>query len=449
MLQGNNTPIPAFKGTHSHSYLKSAAGILLSYDGSIPFHTYLRKYFSQNKKHGSKDRKSIAALCYSYFRLGHAVMELPVDERVLIGLFLCGHEGNDILKTLRPAWNEKITSTPEEKYITLNNNLGRTPGDNSLVQGKNELPHQFKNELPHQFSINDVFPFKNELSKGADHRKFSESFLVQPGLFLRLRPGKEKSVKQKLKSAGIDYKIVSGSCISLSNASQINTVIKPDVEAVVQDYNSQMVGKILQPVLEFKDGKKRHGLPVLNVWDCCAASGGKSILAYDINPSIQLTVSDKRSDIIQTLKQRFQRAGITGYHAFVADLSKKDISIAIHKDIPAVGQQGLPLYDLIIADVPCTGSGTWSRTPEQLYYFNKKDIERYSSLQKQIVTNIIPHLKPGGHLLYVTCSVFKNENEEVVDYIKQKFSLTLKHMELLKGYSRRADTMFEALFTKQ
>jgi 16S rRNA (cytosine967-C5)-methyltransferase len=438
MLKGNNTPVPAFKDTHSHSYLKSAVGILLSYDGSIPFHNYLRKYFSQNKKHGSKDRKSIAALCYSYFRLGHAVMELPVEERILIGVFLCNHENNEILKAFRPAWNEKITSALQEKYSLLNNNLLHVPGHSSFAHGNIELRHQF--------SIQDVFPFKNELSKGADHMKFCESFLAQPDLFLRLRPGKEQIVKQKLKSAGIGYQLISASCISLPNALQVGAWIKPDKEAVVQDYNSQMVGKMLQPVLAVTTGKNKIDRVQLSVWDCCAASGGKSILAYDINPSIQLTVSDKRSDIIQTLKQRFERASIRGYHAFVADLSKKDFLITGHKDSPGVGQHALPLYDLIIADVPCTGSGTWSRTPEQLYYFNKKDIERYSSLQKQIVTNIIPHLKPGGHLLYVTCSVFKNENEQVVDYVEQNFSLSLKHMELLKGYSRRADTMFAALF---
>lgn len=440
MLQGNNTPVPLFNGTHSHSYLKSALSILLSYDGSIPFHTYLRKYFSQNKKHGSKDRRSIAALCYSYFRLGQAVMELPADERILIGLFLCGHESNEILKALRPAWNEKITSTPEEKYIELNNKPVRMPGDNSFVQANIVMQHRF--------SINDVFPFKNELSKGADHRKFSESFLVQPDLFLRLRPGKENSVKHKLKNAGIAYKIISGSCISLANSSHVSASIKPDKEAVVQDYNSQMVGKMLQPVLEVKADKNKINHLLLSVWDCCAASGGKSILAHDINPYIHLTVSDKRADIIQSLKQRFERAGITGYQAFVTDLSKKEGSVVSHRNKQDAGQHSLPLHDLIIADVPCTGSGTWSRTPEQLYYFNKKDIEKYSLLQKQIVTNIIPHLKPGGHLLYITCSVFKKENEEVVAYVEKNFSLTLKQMELLKGYTRRADTMFVALFAK-
>ncbi len=57
------------------------------------------------------------------------------------------------------------------------------------------------------------------------------------------------------------------------------------------------------------------------------------------------------------------------------------------------------------------------------------------------------HLKPGGKLLYITCSVFRKENEEIVKYTEEKFNLKLQKMELLKGYQIQSDTMFAALFT--
>ena len=65
----------------------------------------------------------------------------------------------------------------------------------------------------------------------------------------------------------------------------------------------------------------------LKAWDCCAASGGKSILLKDKFPRVQLTVSDIRETILRNLRQRFQRAGIKDYHAFVADLSKPSFLI--------------------------------------------------------------------------------------------------------------------------
>ncbi len=95
--------------------------------------------------------------------------------------------------------------------------------------------------------------------------------------------------------------------------------------------------------------------------------------------------------------------------------------------------------------MPCTGSGTWARTPEQLFYFNKNQIKKYRALQKQVVENVIPYLKPGGYLLYITCSVFKEENEEVITFIKEKFNLEIVKMQLSKGYEMQANTMFAAL----
>ena len=105
-------------------------------------------------------------------------------------------------------------------------------------------------------------------------------------------------------------------------------------------------------------------------------------------------------------------------------------------------------FDLVLCDTPCTGSGTWSRTPEQLYYFDHKRIEQYASLQKKIVSNIIRGLKRNGSLLYITCSVFKRENEEVIAFIKNNFGYRPVRMELLEGYEKKADTMFAALLTK-
>src|SRR6202012_5618700 len=61
--------------------------------------------------------------------------------------------------------------------------------------------------------------------------------------------------------------------------------------------------------------------------------------------------------------------------------------------------------DLVLADVPCTGSGTWGRTPEELCFFNPASILRYSTMQQQILTHIVPNLAPGAWLIYSTCSV--------------------------------------------
>ena len=176
---------------------------------------------------------------------------------------------------------------------------------------------------------------------------------------------------------------------------------------------------------------------IKTVWDCCAASGGKSILANDVLGDIQLTVSDVRENILFNLKKRFVAAGINNYKSFIADLTNPKQPVSAES------------FDLIIADVPCSGSGTWSRTPEQLYYFEPAKIDEYAKLQKAILKNVINALKPGGYFLYITCSVFKKENEHAIDFLQENFNLKTLKMELLKGYELKADSMFAALLQKQ
>lgn len=387
-----------------YSYLNSAKEILQQYKGEEPFASFIKKFFSANKKYGSKDRKQISQLCYSFFRLGKAVMNVSLDEKILVALFLCTGQPNKILEALRPEWNSNVGLGIEEKYSMLN-----------------ALPIAIG-------TMSNVFPWEKELSEEMDFEKYCSSFFIQPDLFLRLRPGKEELVKGKLSNAGIEFETVSANCLVLPNATKIDTVLEIDKDAVIQDLNSQQVGRFLGYAL----APPRNDKPA--VWDCCAGSGGKSIMAYDLNPKIILTVSDMRESILANLKKRFQVAGIKSYTNQVVDLVAENY------------KSGKQLYDIIIADVPCTGSGTWSRTPEQLYFFNENKISNYARVQKQIVSNVIPQFKPGGSFIYITCSVFKKENEEVVEFIEQKLKLRLVKKEIIQGYEKKADTMFVAVF---
>ena len=381
------------------SHLNTAVQLLQQYNGKQPFGIFIKQFFAQHKKYGSKDRKNISQLCYACFRTGKALPQLSIEERILTGLFLCSTEPNELLQNLKPEWNAAAHLSVKQKLDQLG--------------------------IP----FNAIFPWKDELSEGIDYEQFCISFFTQPDLFLRVRPGSAQMVRSKLQQAGISFADVSDTCIALPNATKIDTVIETDKEAVVQDFSSQRVGEFMEYV--------HASIPstTLRVWDACAASGGKSILAYDVFRQIDLTVTDIRESILINLKKRFATAGINAWHPFVIDLSASSFTRST--------------FDLIITDVPCSGSGTWSRTPEQLYYFNASEIDRYSSLQKKIIHNVVPQLKPGAWLLYCTCSVFKKENEEMVQLLQQQYRLRLHKMELLKGYDQKADTLFAALLSAE
>jgi len=245
---------------------------------------------------------------------------------------------------------------------------------------------------------------------------------------LRIRPGFESIVPKKLSDAELQFRIVNPHCLALRSASKIEEAIEIDKEAVIQDLSSQRISEF------FPSHVSRL---TSHVWDCCAASGGKSILAYDILKNIKLLVTDLRESILVNLRKRFAAAGIQNYKAQVIDLSTTQL----------LNNSTVERFDLIICDAPCSGSGTWSRTPEQLAYFSTEKINYYSELQKRIALNVIPSLKETGKLLYITCSVFRKENEEVVDFILKNSNLRIEKMELLKGYDQKADTMFACLFT--
>ena len=382
-------------------HINYAISVLEKYDGREPFHLYLKKYFAQNKKHGSKDRKQIAAICYDYYRVGMGVSpSISISEKLLVSTFLIEKKASSILEALRPGWNQTDLD----------------------LSGKIEM-------VKGVFSLEKLFPFNNELSDEIDFERFSLSFLIQPKLFIRIRPGYKKVVLQKLNSANISYEELNDNCLAFLNNEKVSDVINIDKEAVIQDYNSQQTLNLFthDPVNIF-----HHTC----AWDCCAASGGKSILLNDLIKNIDLTVTDTRKSILENLRRRFAKAGIKSYQSSVAD-----ISVSIEEKMKEK-------FNLVIADVPCSGSGTWSRTPEQLIFFEEKKIGEYSNLQKQIVLNAMKGLCDHGYLLYITCSVFKKENEENVAYFQDNLNLKLIESKYFKGYEMQADTLFAALFIK-
>lgn len=393
----------ANKGNHYHRYLEYASIIIAAYNGKEPFHIYLKKYFSSTKKHGSGDRKQITSLCYDYFRIGFGVSpDMQMNEKLLLGIFLIEKKPTPFLEKLNPAWNKNILLRISEKIMMVKN----------------------------IFDAEKIFSFQNELSKEIDLKKISLSFLIQPKLFIRIRPGYKNTVLHKIQSANIGFEKVNEHCLSFSNNEKVSNILDIDKEAVIQDYNSQNT-------LNYLTSHIKNKTSAISVWDCCAGSGGKSILLYDLLKNLKLTVSDTRKKILENLKKRFSKSGIKNYHSFVADLS-----ISHPPNGNKVG------YDIIIADVACSGSGTWSRTPEQLSFFSEKNIKMYSDLQKKIVSNAVNFLNENGCLLYITCSVFKKENEDIVDFIRKKLKLELIESKYLKGYEMQSDTLFTALFIK-
>lgn len=393
-------------GAYFYSYLNTAQTILSTYKFEQPFHVHLKSFFKRNKKYGSRDRKVISNLCFGFFRIGDAANDLSFQDQVIIGYFLTHEFDNGFLATLQPVWVDKIQLGIEEKL--------------SIVQS-----------IYSAFNLQHLFPGIENLSDGIDVKNILQHHFYQPDFFLRIRPRKRNLIEKKLVQHKIPYKAIGEMALKLSSGIDLHSVVEIDKEAVVQDISSQST------VDYFPIFNKEK----IDIWDACAGSGGKSIMAVDFYKEVLLNVSDIREDILDELSRRFTSASIQPKSLFCTDLQQSLSKQVVDAHLPTSG------VDLIIADVPCTGSGTWGRSPEWLKGFDLDLIEAYQSRQKKIVINLPQHLKQEGFLLYITCSVYRQENEEVTDFLKSTSGLSLIKQGVI--HKEGGDYLFAALFKNE
>lgn len=158
----------------------------------------------------------------------------------------------------------------------------------------------------------------------------------------------------------------------------------------VQDLGSQIAAAIAGEV---------KGLQVL---DFCAGGGGKTLaLAAAMGNSGQIYAHDNDARRMTDLIPRAQRAGVR--------------NLQVRSPLDAEPLKGLgEKMDLVFVDAPCTGSGTWRRHPDAKWRVSPEQLERRMAEQDQVLDQAAPCVKPGGRLVYVTCSLLAEENEDRV-----------------------------------
>jgi 16S rRNA (cytosine967-C5)-methyltransferase len=373
-------------------YFLEAQDILGKYEYPEPFHLFIKKYFKANKKYGSRDRKIISALLYGFFRIGEQA-HLGTTQAMAMGAYLVGE--------LPHEWFKKYVIWGQDMYhVSLEEKL------------------EFLLDQEIEILVN----MHNPLSGHVSEIDYLESILVQANVFIRVRKDK-KLITQALKLAEISYTELENNAIGFAEGLKLSEVLPIEKDYVIQDLSSQYLCSKIQ--LQPKD----------KVWDCCAASGGKSIAMADVQPTIELFVSDIRVPILQNLKDRFAKYGIRNYHVFPHDASQP--AQWVNNNMPTNS------FDVIVCDVPCTGSGTWARTPEQFYFQSELDVSMYADRQLQILQHVWPFVKKGGSIYYMTCSVFAAENEDVISlFVTQQPNAIVDFQEIKLGAEYKADSMF-------
>lgn len=381
--------------------LATVQNILSVYKEDQPLHRFLVQFYKKNKQMGSKDRKISSRLIYNYYRLGRALEALQLQDRLLVAEFLCNQENSSYVEYYKPEWSAFLGNPITEKI------------------------EKVKDSYP-AFSLKAIFPFIDHLSAGIDSNAFLLSQFVQPDLFVRVKRRAVADFEFRLRQQEVNYQKLAETTFSFKNGTKLEQLIPEKGIYEIQDWSSQKAGTFFKPQKWDK------------WWDCCAASGGKSLMLLDEQPDVKLLVSDIRESILENLNERFIQAGIKGFQTKMLDLTQNP-SVFLH-DYE---------FDGIILDAPCSGSGTWGRTPEMIAQFESSKIQFFQDLQRKIVSNVIPYLKQEKPLIYITCSVFSEENEEQVEWMTKQFGLKVENQEIIKGYEHKADSMFVARLLKK
>ncbi len=384
-------------------HLSTAEKLITNYDGRSPFHLYIKQYFKQEKKHGSKDRKQISHICYTVLRLGKSLLQCSFRDQFKVAHFMMNEQAGIWSFLYDDDWISNWPQNLEERII-------------------------FIKTLYTSFNLSMVFPSAPISGFINNKETFIHGHFCQPNLFIRVRPGYKTQVEQSLINHKFSFEYISENTIALPPSVDLSEVDGLNLFFVIQDISSQKTGQLIDLAAPQFPEKK-----AIKFWDCCAASGGKTLMAYDRLENLDITATDIRSTILHNLQNRLKSAGIENYKHGIIDLTKPPFKLP-HKK-----------YDFILCDAPCTGSGTWSRTPEQLRYFKIDAIEDYKNLQRKILQNIIPFLAPNGYLLYITCSVFKEENEAQIAASLNDYEIAVIAMEYFEGAAHRGDTMFACL----
>jgi len=331
-------------------------------DATLPLDLFLRNYFRANTAVGSKDRKEICEAIYGMIRyraLLDFVADKPLSWESRFRAFQ-GFSPTDLQSdTTIPAHIR--ASFPKVFYDLLCNALGQ--------------------EKAHAFCLSSNQPAPTTV-------RVNLLKTTREALFTKFK-GRYPVTLCKHSAAGIRFN-------EKSNFFGMEEFKEGLFE--VQDEASQLVADLVACG------------PGERFLDMCAGSGGKSLaIAPKMKGTGQLFLHDTRLRALQEAKKRLKRAGIQNAQPLPSDSPNR---------AKIRGKM-----DWVLVDAPCTGTGTLRRNPDMKWKFTEEVLHRLVVEQRQIFAEAMTYLKPGGHIVYATCSVLPQENHEQAAHFLHHFPL--------------------------
>ncbi len=340
-------------------------------DSALP--RRIKEIFARNRAIGSRDRKLYRELVYTALRFLPWV-EYWLDRDPQLAAKITAWLAPELKPTsaYRLAhcgdWPPAPTTLAEKaKTLAVVVSVGRESLPESLFDPRSLLPAWFRDHCPAAFES----PHLDALNSRAN-------------VWVRIQCKERSLVFDEFRSQGWSYATSPDfpDAISLPpNAEVANSDAYRRGFVEIQDLGSQMV--------------LAHALisPGQRWLDACAGAGGKTLqLSRLLGAQGRVDATDIRVEILDELADRAKRARLS------------NISIV---------RAAEDVYDGVLVDAPCSGSGTWRRQPHLKWYVKPETIASFHATQLQILTANAKHVRPGGLLVYATCSLSHCENQDL------------------------------------
>lgn len=186
---------------------------------------------------------------------------------------------------------------------------------------------------------------------------------------------------------------VSPAAIAIKNRINLNILeIYQNGTVEIQDEGSQLISYALSP--------KPHSI----ILDACAGAGGKTLHLADLTHNTsRITAVDIQRDKLYKIRPRALKAKLTNIRLLTIEPFEKK---------PKIYQSS---FDYVLVDAPCSGLGTFRRKPQKKYELTLRDFNRYAATELKVLKYFSQFVKPGGLMLYATCTIMPIENQAVVE----------------------------------
>lgn len=355
-----------------------------------PLDSGLSRFYHAHPEFGSRDRRLFSGTVFSYFRWKGWIDRIArnSDEACVFAHLL-------------------ETDEPHAAILALATSLGLpgsvlTPMASRGTREKALSLGALTNcTLPLSLLVPDwIVPL---LGKTADAH--IEAFQKPPPTWLRTSPVERDGIMQALRDAKTEpqpHPAIASAC-SIPRGINLRALPRPLRERIdIQDLASQVTGLVCAP----KAGD--------TWWDACCGSGGKTLHLSELGGNtVSILATDVRASILEELAHRMAPA--------------RDRSIRTAQWDGLRQQPPSEFFDGVLLDAPCSGTGTWHRNPDARWRFSRERFSELLDLQSRLLRKCAQQVKPGGCLIYATCSILPDENAVLLEQFMKdtpEFSLT-------------------------